>query len=45
MEKLGSIVFGCILIIVGTIVGIIFKEQATVLSPLGDLFLNLLLVI
>lgn len=32
-------------IIVGTIVGIIFKEQATVLSPLGDLFLNLLLVI
>ncbi len=32
-------------IIVGAIVGIIFKEKATVLSPLGDLFLNLLLVI
>ena len=32
-------------IIVGSIVGIIFKEKATVLSPLGDLFLNLLLVI
>lgn len=32
-------------IIVGTIVGIVFQEKATVLSPLGDLFLNLLLVI
>lgn len=32
-------------IIVGAIVGIIFKEQATVLSPLGDIFLNLLLVV
>jgi len=32
-------------IIVGAIVGIIFKEDATVLSPFGDLFLNLLLVI
>lgn len=32
-------------IIVGGIIGIIFKEKATILSPLGDLFLNLLLVI
>lgn len=32
-------------IIVGVFVGIVFKEKATVLSPLGDLFLNLLLVI
>lgn len=32
-------------IIVGAIVGIIFQEKATILSPLGDLFLNLLLVI
>ena len=32
-------------IIVGGIVGVIFKEKATILSPLGDLFLNLLLVI
>lgn len=32
-------------IIVGALVGIIFQEQATVLSPLGDVFLNLLLVI
>ena len=32
-------------IIVGAIVGIIFQEKATILSPFGDLFLNLLLVI
>lgn len=32
-------------IILGTIVGLIFKEKASVLSPFGDLFLNLLLVI
>ena len=31
-------------IIIGAIVGFIFKEKATVLSPLGDIFLNLLLV-
>ena len=32
-------------IIIGTIVGLILKEKASVLSPFGDLFLNLLLVI
>ena len=32
-------------IIVGAIIGIIFQEKATVLSPFGDIFLNLLLVI
>ena len=32
-------------IIIGAIAGIIFKEDAKVVSPLGDLFLNLLLVI
>jgi Na+/H+-dicarboxylate symporter len=32
-------------IIIGTIIGLIFKEKATILSPFGDLFLNLLLVI
>lgn len=32
-------------IIVGAFVGIIFQEKATVLSPFGDIFLNLLLVI
>ena len=32
-------------IVVGAIIGIVFQEKATVLSPLGDVFLNLLLVI
>lgn len=32
-------------IIVGAIVGILFQEKATILSPFGDLFLNLLLVV
>ncbi len=32
-------------IIVGAIVGFVFQEKATVLSPFGDLFLNLLLVV
>ena len=32
-------------IIVGAIVGIIFQEKAAVVAPLGDVFLNLLLVI
>lgn len=32
-------------IIVGAIAGIIFQEKATIVKPLGDIFLNLLLVI
>ena len=32
-------------IIVGAIIGIVFQEKATILSPFGDIFLNLLLVI
>ena len=32
-------------IIIGTSVGLVFKEKAKVLAPFGDLFLNLLLVI
>lgn len=32
-------------IILGTIIGLIFKEKASVLSPFGDLFINLLLVV
>ncbi len=32
-------------IIVGAIVGVVFQENAAVLSPLGDIFLNALLVI
>lgn len=31
-------------IIIGTIIGLIFKEKACVLSPLGDIFLNLMFV-
>ena len=32
-------------IILGTIVGLIFKEKATILSPLGDIFINLMFVV
>lgn len=32
-------------IIVGSFIGLIFQEKATILSPFGDIFLNLLLVI
>ena len=32
-------------IFVGAIVGLIFKEKAAVLSPFGDLFLNMLLIV
>ena len=35
---LGSIIFG-------TIIGLIFKEKASIVKPFGDLFINLLLVI
>ena len=31
--------------IIGTIVGLVFKEKATVLEPLGTLFINMLLVV
>lgn len=31
-------------IIIGTILGLILKDKATILSPFGDLFLNMLLV-
>ncbi len=31
-------------VLIGTIIGLIFKEDANVLKPLGDIFLNLLLV-
>lgn len=32
-------------IIIGTVIGIIFKDKANVLKPFGDLFLNMLMVI
>ena len=31
-------------IIIGAIVGLIFKEDAKVLSPFGDIFINLMLM-
>ena len=37
------ILLGCV--IIGAICGLIFKEKAEIVKPLGDLFLNLLLVI
>ena len=33
------------MVIIGVICGLVFKEKAQVVKPLGDLFLNLLLVI
>lgn len=32
-------------LIIGAIVGLVFKEKASVLSPLGDLFLNMMFVL
>ena len=32
-------------LVLGAIVGLIFKEQAAVLSPLGDLFINMMFVV
>ena len=32
-------------IIIGAIVGLVFKEKAAILSPFGDLFLNMLLIV
>ena len=32
-------------IIIGTIIGLIFKEKTCILSPLGDIFLNLMFVV
>ena len=32
------------MVIIGVICGLVFKEKAQVVKPLGDLFLNLLLV-
>lgn len=34
-----------IFVIVGTLIGVIFKEKATILKPFGTLFINLLLTI
>ena len=39
-----TIILICSLLI-GVLIGLIFKEKASILSPLGDLFLNMLLII
>lgn len=40
-----SIIILLVAIIIGAIIGIVFKEKAAVLSPFGDIFLNLMFVI
>ena len=40
-----SIIILLAAIIIGAIVGIVFKEKAAVLSPLGDIFLNFMFII
>jgi Na+/H+-dicarboxylate symporter len=45
LKNYKSTIILLVAIIVGAIFGMIFQEKATILSPLGDLFLNLLLVI
>lgn len=48
MEKLKAYRFPLILlgsIIIGTIIGLIFGEKASILKPLGDIFINLLFMI
>ncbi len=45
LQNYKSTIILLVAIIVGAIAGLIFQEKATIVSPLGDLFLNLLLVI
>lgn len=45
LKNYQSTIILLVAILLGTIVGLIFGEKATVLQPFGDLFLNLLLVI
>ena len=45
LQNYKSTIILIVAIIVGAIFGIIFQEKATIVSPLGDIFLNALLVI
>ena len=45
LQNYKSTIILIVAIIVGAIVGVVFQEKATILSPLGDIFLNALLVI
>ena len=40
-----SVIILLVAIIIGTIVGLIFKEKAAILSPFGDIFINLMFII
>ena len=40
-----SIIILLVAIIIGAIVGIVFKEKAAILSPFGDIFLNLMFIV
>ena len=45
MKNYKSMILMIIGIIIGIVVGLVFKEKTSVLSPLGDLFLNMLLIV
>ena len=45
MKSYKSSIILIMAVIIGTIIGLIFKEKASVLSPLGDIFINMLLVV
>ena len=45
IKNYGKTIILVLSIIIGAICGLVFKEKANVVKPLGDLFLNLLLVI
>ncbi len=45
LKNYKSTIILIVAIIVGAIAGIVFKEKAAIVSPLGDIFLNLLFVV
>ena len=45
LKNYKSVIILLVAIIIGTIVGLVFKEKATILSPFGDIFINLMFII
>lgn len=45
LKNYKSTIILLVAIIVGAIVGVVFKEKAAILSPLGDVFLNLMFIV
>ena len=43
LKNYRSMILMIVGILIGGVVGLIFKEKTAILSPLGDLFLNMLL--